>query len=212
MSFVSALLAASSEHAHGGPPPKLPELLQLSNAELAARIRDGDEAAFDTLYRTFYPRLVALARGYVPVETAEELVQDVFMHTWERRTDWSPTDDIGIYLYASVRNRAISVLRHDRVVGRAEEMALETGVALAMGNPDVGADVQLERTDLQLAVAGVLAGLPEGMRTAFTLRWIHELSYAEVARIMGISEPAARKQVSRARDAVIPVLRRFMTD
>jgi RNA polymerase sigma factor (sigma-70 family) len=52
-----------------------------------------------------------------------------------------------------------------------------------------------------------LARLPELGRTAFTLRWIHQLAYEEIAAIMEISEAAVRKQVSRTREALIAVLR-----
>lgn len=209
MSFATALLAASSEAYRGGPRPKLPELVDGSNAELVARLRLGSEAAFDTLYRAFHPRLVAIARTYVTVERAEELAQDMLTLVWERRTQWSPDEDLGIYLYASVRNRALSLVRHDRVVDRLEREATLSGNAVAMGQADEAADLRLEYEDVHTAIDRVLARLPEGMRTAFALRWVHELSYPEVAKIMGISEAAARKQVSRAREAVIPVLRRF---
>jgi len=43
----------------------------------------------------------------------------------------------------------------------------------------------------------------EGARVAFTLRWVHQLSYPEIAEIMNVSEAAARKQVSRARESLL---------
>jgi RNA polymerase sigma-70 factor (ECF subfamily) len=209
MSFASMLLAAPSEARHGGPAAKLPELLNGTPAELVVRLRDGDERAFDALYRAFYPRLVAIARMYVTVARAEELAQDVLALVWERRATWPPDDDLGVYLYASVRNRARSAVRHDRVVLHFERRSVASGEVVAMGGAAEPAESRLERADVHAAIDRALARLPDGMRTAFTLRWIHELSYTEVARIMGIQEAAARKQVSRARDAIVPVLRRF---
>jgi RNA polymerase sigma-70 factor (ECF subfamily) len=216
MTFAYSILAAGRADVGGGRHAKLSTLVSVPDTELLACLRSADEStaesAFDTIYRTYYARLVALARPYTGRATAEELVQDVFASVWIRRTVVAPNGMLGVYLYASVRNAAISLNRHDRIVGRVEHSVLAEGDTLAMGAPEQRADSNVEYVELFAAMSRVLGSLSDGMRTAFTLRWIHELSYAEVAEIMGIAEPAARKQVSRAREAILPLLRRFVND
>jgi RNA polymerase sigma-70 factor (ECF subfamily) len=202
----AAMLAAPPEHEAGGPEARLPELVGLDDATLAVRLRDGDAEAFSALYRAYYARLVAIARIYTGVAVAEELVQEFLAGVWERRADWRVGDGIGVYLYAAIRNRARNYVRHEGVVGRVEQSSVMAGESPGLGNASESPHARLEREDIRAAIESALARLPEGMRTAFELRWMHELSYPEVARIMGIAEPAARKQVSKARAVIFPVL------
>jgi len=205
--LTAALLFAPSEEHHGGPSPKLHTLLGMTDAELVARLQTGDDNAYTTLYRVFHPRLVAIATGYVERPIAEELAHDVLILVWERRDTWTVGDGIGIYLYTAVRNRALKHIRHARVVARLEHIPIDADeTPPGMGAAATRADIQLEQHDVRRAVDAALARVSEGARTAFLLRWMHELSYPEIARIMMTTEQTVRQQVAKARRAVIPVL------
>jgi RNA polymerase sigma-70 factor, ECF subfamily len=207
--WTVALLAASSEEHTGGPASRMPELLGMPEHEFVARLRVGDEQAYGAMYRIFYPRLVAVATAYVDGAVAEELAQDVLALVWERRETWAVDEGIGLYLYAAVRNRALKSVRHDRVVARLEHLPESSDAPPGMGRRDDAADTQLERADVRGAIDAALARLSEAARTAFLLRWMHDLSYPEIARIMATSEVTVRQQVAKARRAVVPVLERL---
>jgi len=208
-----ALLFAASEERSGGPADRLPQLFGVSEAELISRLRANDESAYTMIYDAYRPRLLAIASAYVSTAVAEELVQDLLALVWERRAEWTVERGIGIYLYASVRNRALKQLRHEGVIGRLEHSAPAYDAPPGMGAANERADVQLERDAerdaVRAAVDGALARLSEGARTAFLLRWMHELSYPEIAQIMATSEATVRQQVAKARRAVVPVLERL---
>src|SRR5438034_11072356 len=60
----------------------------------ADRIRAGDSAAFETLYRTYWQRLFAFAFRYVQLkEDAEEMVQEVFFRIWRGRAQWMRSEE-----------------------------------------------------------------------------------------------------------------------
>ncbi len=178
-----------------------------SESDLIRLLNIDDHTAFETIYRVLHPRLLAIATRYVhSVPVAEELVQDALLLVWDRRHQWKPTDSLVVYLYATVRNRALKHRRHERVIGRVATIARSEGQPLGAGNFIERPDIIVEREDLLAAVRRVLHSLPEVQQTAFTFRWIHHLSYDDIAEIMGISVVSARKHVSRARTALISVI------
>src|SRR5687768_16976115 len=87
---------------------------------LLTRIRAGDERAFEELYMTHFDRLVLFAlRILFMREAAYDVVQDVFTRFWEQRNDTSLTSaTVKTYLYSAVRNRAINIMKHEKVVAR----------------------------------------------------------------------------------------------
>jgi RNA polymerase sigma-70 factor, ECF subfamily len=158
------------------------------DAELVARIRGGDAAAFELLFRTYHSDLRAFAVRYVDdVATAEDLVHDVFVAIWARRHDWSVQGGLRAYLFGAARNRAISHLRHQA----HERRWLAAADRGPLGDSDRCSQNEgvrnLEREERARLVTEVLAALPERCRTAVVLRWQRQLSYAEIAEVMGIS-------------------------
>jgi len=163
--------------------------------EIVTRIRTGDRAAFDTLYLQYAERLWAFAGRYVRSdEGAEDIVHDVFLAIWAKRATWEPLD-IEAYLFRSVLNRALQLGRHGSVTARAATGLRDYRVATGVTeSSDATAELQSDRAWL----ARVLAELPERARVAIRLRWYDEMSYAQIAQVLGISEDAARVYVRRA--------------
>jgi len=212
MTALSALLFSASNDLGPARGQLAADILGAPDEEVLRALRAGDEAVFERLYGVFRPRLTAIASAYVGDAIAEEFAQDVLMRVWEQRAVWTPQHGIAAYLYTSVRNLALKQLRRQGVAGRVARLAPEPDMsAPGMGNVELRPDEAVERDDLLDAIERTLSRLPELGRTAFTLRWIHQLAYDEIAVIMGTSEAAARKQVSRAREALIAVLRGFQT-
>lgn len=178
---------------------------------LIGQLHSGNHTAFDTIYRAFYPRLLAIANGYVrSLAIAEEIVQDTLMMVWERRTQWKDNDSLVVYLYATARNRSLKHLRHEGIIGRVEAAAIAEENNLGGGATPESVDTTTERADLHATLTRALDRLPEMQRIAFTLRWIHQLSYDEVAGTMDISLVAARKHVARARATLMEIAQRFV--
>jgi RNA polymerase sigma-70 factor (ECF subfamily) len=209
MQLNVGMLLAAPERDVGGPSSCIPDLLGMPETEFVERLRAGDEVAYTAMYRTFQPRLVAIATAYVDRSIAEDLTQDVLGYVWEHRAEWSVERGVGVYLYATVRNRALKYLRHDRVIARLEHAPNVADAPPGMSGASEGAEVRLEREDVRAAVDAALARVSDGARTAFLLRWMHELSYPEIAQVMATSEATVRQQVAKARRAVVPVLERL---
>jgi RNA polymerase sigma-70 factor (ECF subfamily) len=183
----------------------------LAESELAARVRSGDGAAFEALFRRYYRRLHAFAETYVgSSEVAEDLTVDVFVRIWERRAEWSLRGGPKSYLYAAVRNEALAWLRRRKMVERAHADLVRDERRPGMGGPPAAADAQVQAHELADAVERATARLPERTREAFVLHRRHGLSYAEVAQTMGISPRTVEVLIRRAFQALRTQLGGFL--
>lgn len=181
--------------------------LPLSPLELdwVARIRAGDGAAFEAMFRQYYEPLLRFALTYLPVrESAEDLVQDVFYRIWEHRERWAVRTTLAAYLYAAVRNRALDYVRHQLVEQQWEERALlaRDVTAATLRVPPVSALAQLELGELDLVIRRAVDRLPERCRQTFLLSRVHGLAYAEIAAVMGTSVKTVKIQMGRALKAL----------
>ncbi len=179
------------------------------DAELAARVRSGDMGAFETLFHAHYDRLCAFVLGYVDSrETAEDLVQELFARLWERRAEWEVRGSVRGYLYAAARNRALSHLRHARVVARWTESTVRD---IGLKGPSASsADDEVRSKELAAAIARAVGRLPPRRRQAYTLRWQHDLSLAEIAAVMGVTVKCVELHLAGASKAVREVVAEFV--
>jgi RNA polymerase sigma-70 factor (ECF subfamily) len=151
------------------------------------RVRAGDSAAFEALYRAYWERLYAFAFRYLrSKEDAEEIVQEVFFRIWRGHVHWVPAGAVRNYLYLAVRNTARDRLERAAVARRWR-----------MGERETVVEIDLEEADLTAAVERALAELPSKRSTICRLRLLNELSYAEIAERLDISEKTVETQLAR---------------
>ena len=89
------------------------------------QIRRGDREVFKILFNLYYRKLFLYAKSYVEdTDAAEDIVQDIFFHLWEKRKEAEINSSISAYLFRSVHNRSIQFLRHRAVMAGYEERHL----------------------------------------------------------------------------------------
>jgi RNA polymerase sigma-70 factor (ECF subfamily) len=174
----------------------------MDDRELQDRIREGDHAAFDALFRASYAQLVGVTRSILrDPDVAEEIVQDVLLELWRRRETLVVEDSLRAYLFRATRNRALNHLRHLAVERRGEPYTRgETAVAPR-------ADARLSAAEIEAAVRDAIATLPARCREVFELSRLHGLKYSEIAQTLGISVKTVEAQMGKA----LRVLREQLT-
>jgi RNA polymerase sigma-70 factor (ECF subfamily) len=170
---------------------------EFSPIDIDDRIRRGDSAAFETLFRTHYDALCSFAVRYTDSSAiAEELVQDVFARVWTDRSRWPSPLNQRAYLFTAVRNRALNVGRRRQL----EDDWIEAEAAIARGTDDSTNAVAvplIADPEAHDYLERAVASLPERCRLVMHLRWRESMSYADIAAIMGISTKGVENQLSR---------------
>ena len=163
--------------------------------DLVARIRAGDEAAFEAMFRAYYDPLCRHVASYLGSrDAAEDAVQGLFVRIWEDRARWV-VSDLGHYLYAAVRRRAISQVRRIAVQRRAAPLlVLEEIGGAGRALPDAEFDAE----ELWRRLERVLDTLAPRTRAAFVLSRREGLSYQQVAARMAISPKTVGVHIGRA--------------
>ncbi len=172
-------------------------------------VRNGEEAAFEHMFRAYYPRLCRFAAEYVDsANRARDLVQDVFLRIWERREDWTVQRSLKAYLYQAVRNRALNETRRKGTKDEAED---DLAYVTEPWARPLAADAAHESA-LANAVEEAIDELPERRRMAFLLHRRHGFTYEEIACAMGITAKTVENQIGRAlkslREELSPVFSR----
>ena len=165
----------------------------VDDRELLTRIRQGDEGAFDALFRQYYTALVGLAESMLRRRSvAEEVVQDVLLEVWRRRETLAIDESWRAYLFRAVRNRSLNELRRERVELRAEPWV--------RGESAVGpvAQQRLQEEELDAAIGKAVSGLPEPVRDVFEMSRRSGLKYAEIAVALSISVKTVEARMGRA--------------
>jgi RNA polymerase sigma-70 factor (ECF subfamily) len=182
------------------------------DAALVARIRVGDEAAFERMFRAYYNRLCVFVTRYVGApDLAEELVEAVFARIWEHRATWEVRGTLTAYLYTAARYQVLDFRRHAAVERRMRERSAHEGLAPGLSQGTLGSDQrqECEAADLARALHDAVERLPERCRVIFTLRWQHNLSYAEIAATLGVATKTVETQLNRAFKALRERLRPY---
>ncbi len=168
----------------------------------------GDTVALDGLVLRFYKPLRHFILPIVKdADTADDVLQDLFVRLWNQRGTLVLPRSVRAYLYAAARNSALNAWRR-----QANRTRFEHSVAWQdIGEPhaqDVSQD--LERKEFQQAVDMVVATLPDRAREVYLLSQQHGLTYREIAETLGIALPTVKTHMARSIATLERKLRRFL--
>ena len=164
-----------------------------------ARARAGDTAAFAALVRRHQDRVFGfILRMLDARDEAMELTQDVFVKAWQALPGWRPEARFSTWLLQIARNAALDQLRHRRVVQFAP---LDDGMDVADTAP--GPEARYASRQRQALLENALQQIAAEHREILLLREIEDLSYAELAAVLGIAEGTVKSRLARARAALL---------
>src|SRR5437773_8101532 len=181
-----------------------------SDDELLQQVKTGDENAFTTLYRRRQGGVYRFAlqmSGSKPI--AEDITQEVFLALMRDSRGYDPSrGSLAGYLYGIARNHVMRHLEQDRLhdpIGD-EPQASEAGTPHPLVSPEDLLDDLARREKIESVRQAVLA-LPARYREVVVLCDLHEMSYAEVAAVIGCAVGTIRSRLHRAHGLLIDKLR-----
>lgn len=172
---------------------------------LFEKTKMGDEKAFETIFRHYYPHLCLYAsRVLKNTAAAEEIVQELFVLLWERREETEIETSVKNYLFKAVKNHCLNYIKHNQIKNEySRKILAETNTF----SPDDEIETQ---TELFQKIEESISGLPEKRQEIFRLSRQEGLKYREIAEKMNISVKTVETQMGMAIKTLREKLRDFL--
>lgn len=183
----------------------------VSDAELLERIAEGSQDALSELYDRFSSNLLALAtRVLHSTEDAEEVLQEVFVHVWNKADRYDPSrSSASTWLVLITRSRAIDRLRSRKVVER-------TAVAAHQENPFEHTSPSGARNVLtyerSVRVRREMANLPDEQAQVLRLAFFQGMTQSEISESTGIPLGTVKTRTLLAMKKLRKALRQDIQD
>ncbi len=159
------------------------------------KLKAQDEEKFmEHLFRIYYAPLCKTVYNIThDTESAEDIVQDVFMKVWRRRDQLDLKQSIKSYLFRSSVNTALNYMEKNR---RSTSMDDAEPNQLHFSSNTTEEEIAYREVSLRIDQA--VQSLPPKCRTVFAMSRFEEMSYAEIADQLGISLKAVEKHMGKA--------------
>ena len=165
-----------------------------SDEQLVSLFRSGSEEAFRVIHDRYRQRMFAYTRQMLTGSAvdAEDAVQEIFVRAYSGLRASDRELALRAWLYRIAHNRCIDELR------RPQSVATE---AIPATVPNAGGDpvVRLEQRDALKRLIADVQRLPDQQRSALLMRELAGMTYADVAGALGVSVPAVKSLLVRAR-------------
>ncbi|MFD2556529.1 RNA polymerase sigma-70 factor [Sphingobacterium tabacisoli] len=168
------------------------KLNDLTDSDLYIYFKEGDEQAFEVVFKRYFKRLRAFALTILKDEyIAEELAIDVMLRLWNKKSDLSFDSSLQPFLFKCVKNAVLDHLKKKKMVMTSIDELDET-----LDTSYLSADSQLLAKELEEKYKIILAELPEQRRLIFHMSRIENMSNQEIADRLDISLQTVKNQIS----------------
>lgn len=160
-----------------------------------AKIKEGDIKAFEEIFRRYYSPLCWYAAGITgSVESAEEIVEELFYVLWKNREQLQVFQSVKNYLYRSVRNEAVQYCEHQEVRERYWTAMQATDEPACASDPHR----QMEYKELQALIERTFDKLPPRRQQIFKMHRVDGKKYAEIALSLSLSVKTVEAEMTKA--------------
>jgi RNA polymerase sigma-70 factor (ECF subfamily) len=183
----------------------------IEKEELFKLVKRGDMFAYKTLYRLYYPKLLAISLGYISKkEDAEELVQDVFIKIWVKRKQLDVMTNLDGYLFKMTRNACLDYLKSKsrKLSLNPKNLQLEAALNYHALSNDTASDLLLRELEQQIIKS--IDELPEKCRAVFLKSRMEGLKNKEISKELQISHKTVEGHITKAVSHLRVALKEFI--
>ena len=173
-----------------------------SDADVVARVLDGDKQEFEHLVRRYqhvlYRHAVSIVLDH---DAAADMVQDAFVRAYLNLRECRDTSRFRAWLFRTLRNRCFDHLK----AASRRNVPLDEIEPIPLDEAD-GPAALAERSEVRTAIRRALAKLPPVLREAFVMHYVDGMSYETMGELLGASVSALKMRALRAREALSSAL------
>jgi len=183
-----------------------PGATPLDEAALLDRVANGDVAAFEILYRCYFPRLQRfLQRITRRPQLVEEILNDTMLVIWRKAATYNLQSKVSTWIFAIAYRRALKALsRIDDVINEDP--------AIPISEFKHGPEGELMRQELRLLLMHTMSGLSAEHRAVIELTYYQGYAYGEIAEIMSCPIETVKTRMFYARRKLKTLLGNNMGD
>lgn len=157
-------------------------------------LKAGNELSYKRLFDEYYPGLCVFAKKYTnDLDTAKEIVQDLFVKLYADRKSISFKTSLKSYLYQSVKNRCLNYIKHNKIVAGH----LENIKSMHPEEPGDWSDKMIE-TELEVRIFELVSELPKKCQKIYKMSRVKGLTNKQIADKLSISVRTVETQISHA--------------
>jgi len=177
---------------------------QIPSEELMARIVKGDQDAFEILVNRHQTSILNLIYRFIGDRTqAKDLAQEVFIRVWQAAKTYRPEAKFTTWIYRIAANLCFNELKSARrkkwfSFNWSDKGGEHTGEETLADRAPSAEDLLLEK-ERNRQISDALQSLPDNQRIALVLKRYDDLSYTEIAQIIGCSVSAVESLLVRAK-------------
>ena len=178
------------------------------DAALMLRVKQGDAAAFTQLVEKYKQPIMNLVWRTLRDETeAEDITQSVFVQAWKSAPRYQATAKFSTWLYTIARNLCLNEFRRrsrhpTESLDQTRDDSEDQPLFQVEDKRIRGAQDEMLQGELEHKVDAAIGALPENQRIALALCRQEELSYEEIAEVLGCSLSATKSLIHRARETL----------
>lgn len=183
-------------------------LRELFNSDFNTLDTSKQEEIYKEFYLLVYPMINFILRDHAAVE---DIIQESFLRAIHKASLLTEIDKYESWLKRLTRNVTLNHLRKHRRHRDELETEILLGIqeALPASDYSTAPDVEVEMKVMREALIAYINQLNPAYRQIIAMKWIHHLSYKEMANELCVTEGVVRQRLFRARDAI---KEKFLTD
>jgi RNA polymerase sigma-70 factor, ECF subfamily len=165
----------------------------LPDLDLMRRVQQGEMVSYNTLVNRYKDRLFnVLYRMLSSEDEANDLLQETFLRVWQHKMSYDFRFAFSTWIYTIALNLARNELRRRKKIKFLDIFDFADKLAAKEEKKDT-------TTNLKTLLEAEMKRLPEKYKTAFLLRDVDNLSYEEIAQVLGVPLGTVKSRVNRAR-------------
>lgn len=166
-----------------------------SEEQLVLLLRNGDQHAFNEVYKRHWRGIFLVARNRLGSEDdAYEIVQNIFLNLWRKRALFELTKNFAVYFATATKYEVLKSISKQGHLDHHREL-----IRLELSERDDSTLEHLETKELMESLEQSIRLLPEKCQLVFRLRLEKEYSQKEIAKELNISEKTVEAHLSKAR-------------
>ncbi len=166
----------------------------LSDILIVKKIKEGDIRAFEELFKLYYSPLSLYAASITGnMDTAEEIIQDLFYVLWRDKERLQILYSVKSYLYKSVKNKSLQYLEHKNIENKYNEFILSGKQQAGISPQD-----EVEYKELEKIISLTIRNLPDRRQRIFKMHRFEGLKYTEIAEQLSLSIKTVEAEMAKA--------------